>query len=532
MSKFVTLLGRRSEAGSGKPSTAQPPPAAHQPPIFQVPPAVEPPAVQMPPPGQMPPAAQLEPGAQLEPTPMTPVKTVDTAPSEPEIELDNELFFPIATQLGQDNEAVRNLLMDAEHKIGELESIKVSIAKLVDPVCNTLRGYEETKSEKLILQRALNTTREVCNKLRDDLSAVEKKATKFRIECTRLQEITTLAKQTIAGLERTKTEQLAELAVHRAHLAELQGVTQQQASDLRLTRDENLRLSERVVAADQQIVQLEGDARAAQQAARQLKEERATSQAALEKTFGELARTTRRLSEADKAVASTQARLKATEINLAEVQADRARLAAALDEANHAHREETNLLNSRLEAVQARWTLTENLLEEARRALVARAEEMRTFDRRVADAITTNDTLAERLSSAEALLAERELQIRDLEQARTLLAEEAHKLIQAATSRERIYQGAQESIREKGTLVELLEEQITASRGAYEMQVESLSAQLQREQLERSMAEGALETARKDVSRLQQEIGALRSRIPADGGTEAPAAPDRIKRAA
>ena len=163
---------------------------------------------------------------------------------------------------------------------------------------------------------------------------------------------------------------------------------------------------------------------------------------------------------------------------------------------------------------------------------MARAEEMRTFDRRVVDASTTNDTLAERLSSVEALLAERELQIRDLEQARTLLAEQAHKLIQAATSRERTYQGAQESIREKNDLVDLLEEQITAARSAHEMQIESLAAQLQREQLERSMAEGALETARKDVSRLQQEVGALRSRIVADGGAEERATPDLIKRAA
>ena len=214
------------------------------------------------------------------------------------------------------------------------------------------------------------------------------------------------------------------------------------------------------------------------------------------------------------------------------MQAERARLSAALDEANHAHRDEVNLLNSRLEALQARGTLTENLLEEARQALVARAEEMRTFDRRVTDASTTNDTLAERLSSVEALLAERELQIRDLEQARTLLAEEAHKLIQAATSRERTYRGAQESIREKNDLVDLLEEQITAARSTHEMQIESLAAQLQREQLERSMAEGALETARKDVSRLQQEVGALRSRIVADGGTEERATPDLIKRAA
>ncbi len=461
-----------------------------------------------------------------------PVKIVTPPPNEPEIELDNELFFPIATQLGQENETVRNLLMDAEHKIGELENIKTTIARLVDPVCNTLRGYEATQSEKLILQRALNSTREVCSKLRDDLSAAENKATKFKIECTRLQEITTLAKQTIAGLERTKAEQLAELGVHRAHVAELQGLTQQQASDLRLTRDENLRLGERVVGADQKIVQLEGEAQTTQHEARKIKEERASIQASLEKTLNELAQTARRLSDADKAVASTQARLKATETNLTEVQTERSRLAAALDEANHAHREQINLLNSRLEALRARGTMTDKLLEEARRALMARAEEMRTFDRRVNDAGTTNDTLAERLSSLEAKLAERELQIRDLELARALLTDEANKLIHAATAREGIYQSTQQNIREKNDLVELLEEQIAVAHGAHDMQMENLRAQLQREQLERSMAEGALETARKDVSRLQQEVGTLRSRIITEGGDEAPTEQDRIKRAA
>ena len=263
-----------------------------------------------------------------------------------------------------------------------------------------------------------------------------------------------------------------------------------------------------------------------------MKEEHSVIRASLEKTLGELAQTARRLSDADKAVASTQARLKATEINLAEVQAERSRLGAALDEANHVHREQINMLNSRLEALQVRGTMTDKLLEEARKALIARAEEMRTFDRRVADACTTNDTLAERLSSLEALLANREVQIRDLEQARTLLTDEANKLIEAATSRESLYQNTQQNIREKSDLVHLLEEQIAAARSAHSMQVESLGAQLQREQLERSMAEGALETARKDVSRLQQEVGTLRSRILTEGSNQAPAAEDRIKRAA
>src|SRR5687767_15677456 len=101
MTKLVTFLGRKSVPETAKPSAA-PAPAA-------------------------------------------------VASAKADIELDHELFSPIATQLGQENEVVRNLLLDAEHKIGELEIIKRSIGKLVDPVSKTLRDYEETKSEKLSL---------------------------------------------------------------------------------------------------------------------------------------------------------------------------------------------------------------------------------------------------------------------------------------------------------------------------------------------------------------------------------------------
>src|SRR6185503_1672490 len=121
-----------------------------------------------------------KPGSGAEKSPTSPEQ-------KGEIELDHELFFPIATQLGQENEAVRNLLIDAEHKIGELETIKRSIGKLVDPVSKTLRAYEEAKSEKLSLQNVLNTTRIAQNKMREDLANAEKKARSLEAETLRLR---------------------------------------------------------------------------------------------------------------------------------------------------------------------------------------------------------------------------------------------------------------------------------------------------------------------------------------------------------
>ena len=58
-----------------------------------------------------------------------------------------------------------------------------------------------------------------------------------------------------------------------------------------------------------------------------------------------------------------------------------------------------------------------------------------------------------------------------------------------------------------------LEADVQVSRTKIEKRVEELSSALQRERMERAVAEGALEAARKDNSRLQSEVAALRSTL-------------------
>ena len=64
------------------------------------------------------------------------------------------------------------------------------------------------------------------------------------------------------------------------------------------------------------------------------------------------------------------------------------------------------------------------------------------------------------------------------------------------------------------------------SRTNIEKRVEDLNAALQRERMERAVVEGALEAARKDNSRLQSEVAALRSTLrrglPLERATVAP----------
>ena len=444
--------------------------------------------------------------------------TAKPAPQQTDLELDQELFFPVATQLGHENEAVRNLLMDAEHKIGELELIKKSIGKLVDPVAKTLRDYEETKSEKLSLQNALNATRIAQSKLRDEIAAADKKSRTLEAECTRLRDMLTSSQQAVIAHEKTKAEHLTELSARRSQIIELQRQNHQNGSDLQQAREENRRHVERVAAADKRAVQLEGQAQAAQQMAMQAQQERAALQTAHDKIHGDHAQVSRRLTDSDRTVNSLQARLKAAEASLAEAHTERMQLAAALDEANHKHRDEIAMQSSRFEALQARANLTERLLEDARHTLMARADEIRTFERRVTEHSTTNDNSAEKIAQLQAMLAERDARITDLEQSHGALHAHNQVLNDVAAATNSAHGNAEQKLREQSDLISLLESQLKAARSAHDMQIEQLQAQLQREQLERSMAEGALESGRKDMARLLREISSQqRTGITTDG---------------
>ena len=74
--------------------------------------------------------------------------------------------------------------------------------------------------------------------------------------------------------------------------------------------------------------------------------------------------------------------------------------------------------------------------------------------------------------------------------------------------------------------------QIRAARETTELQIEELKAQLQREQLDRSMAEGALEAGRKDIARLLRELSSMQYRPSAPQETAAQATAPRVKNAA
>ena len=428
------------------------------------------------------------------------------------LDIDDELFSPLALQLGEENETVRNLLIDASHKIRDLDAIRDAFGRLVEPVSKTLKAYEEEKSEKISLQSTLAEMRNAYNKTRGELAAFEKKSNALETECIRLRQDFSITQQNLRTAEAAKAEQAVELQTQRAAIIELDRRLKHEIAERESFREEHRRLGDRLASADKRISQVESEAETARQKLVVSEREKATLQTSFDNASGETARLSRKIVEAENTVAAMQGRVRQIEASFTELSSDRARIAQALDEERQRHQNETRALQARLEALQTRAITTEKLLDEARAALLARADDIRTFERRAIEANLTRNALEARLSEMQNADAQRNAELNDAEQARTALNERAAALAKAVKTRETALSRAEERIALLTDRVSRLESELQSNSYAAEKQIEELSAAVQRERAERAMAEGALETGRRDLARLLREIATLQSR--------------------
>jgi chromosome segregation ATPase len=438
-----------------------------------------------------------------DPTPNT------TSPTDNPLELDEELFSALGAQLGGENESLRNLLLDANAKIGELDGIKNAVGKLVDPVSKALRAFEAEKSEKISLQTVLNNTRTAYGKLRNEVAELEKKANLSEKECQALRQELTTTQNLLRTIEATKAEIAIDIAARRAQIVDLEARLAQETGEGKALREENRRLDERFSAADKRVMALESELNGARQRLLMLEDEKRAQQISLDKMSAESARLSRKLAESDASLTATQGRLRHMDGTVAELNTERARLVSALDESNERHEHELTTQRMRFDALQARASASEKLLGEAREHLLARADEIRTYDRRAGELALERDALQARVADLEAERIQRESQFKEVDQARATLIERSTALARAFTAKEAALTRAEDAIAALNEQVAALEAARATEKQAAEQRIEELGTSLRREQMQCSVVEGALETARKDFARLMREATAL-----------------------
>jgi chromosome segregation ATPase len=380
---------------------------------------------------------------------------------------------------------------------------------LSDPVSKTLRAFEAEKSEKISLQTVLNNTRTAYGKLRNEVAEVEKKAAHFEKETNALRQELTTTQAALRAAEATKHEISIDIAARRAQIADLEGHLAQATSENHTLREENKRLDDRVTAMNRRVISLESDLNAARQRLLMADDEKRAQQATLEKMSAEGARLARKLTETEASLNAAQSRLRHVEGNFTEVNNERARLVTAMDESKERHDHELTSQRMRFEALQARATTTDTLLGEAREHLLARAEEIRDFDRRLSDVIVERDTLHARVSDLEADRIRRESEMKEIEHVRATLMERGGALTRAYTAKEAALARAEDGVASLSAELEALTKERNSDKLLAEQAIDELKAALQREKLDRAVLEGALEAGRKDFARVMREVMTL-----------------------
>jgi crescentin len=449
--------------------------------------------------------------ARKSPTTASPstVPAIKAVDPDANLDLDEELFSSIGAQLGSNNETLRNLLLNANHKISELDAIKDAVAKLVSPVSKALREFETEKADKINLQAALSNTRTAYGKLRNEVTDLEKKAAAAEREADQLRKDLTFAENAAKALETVRGELSVEIAQRRAQITDLEGRLGQEAVETKALRDENERLKSRQATVDKHVTQVESEVNGLRQKLVLAEDEKRALQTAFEKSAADVQRLARKLAETENTLSATHSRLRNTENSLAEMTSERGRLSAALEEATERHAGEMTKQQMRFDALTARGNATDRLLTEAREHLAARSEDVRMLERRLSETTLERDTLATRLSTTETELLQRDGSLRDVENARTALLERAGALAKAYNTKESELAQAQEALQTLLDKVTFLEDEARTKTQGTEKQIDELNEALRREKVERAVVEGALEAARKDFSRLMRELMAL-----------------------
>jgi chromosome segregation ATPase len=431
----------------------------------------------------------------------------------------------IGGRIGEDNEVLRNLLIDTGHQFNALDDLKETFGKLVEPLNNLMSALEREKSDNAGLRGALTASRASLETLRTEFQILEEKSSEMEDFSQRFKRDLLSAQQTAGDLEGDKVRLGGELAAARVALANLEKQLGEEASRVRALGDEKQLLLERTTTAEKRLVEFESETALSRERLSLLENEKNSLQVALDQTLSEASRTSRRLAEAETIVSDTRARLEQMEGSLAAVEDERKRLAAACDEANERRQSEVYGLTVKLDAMRSRSATAEKLLAEMRQNLVARGEEIRITEAKLVEATVGRNGAHKKAEQLSTVTEAQDRQIKKLEQAHLAVTERYKVLSETVRARESSLAHAQEKIKSLTDRMEHLRSDAAANQAKAEKVIGEFTAAIERERAERVVAQGALETTRESYDQIQRQISterAMQRRSAAKGVTSSP----------
>ena len=419
----------------------------------------------------------------------------------------------VGALVGKEHEALRTMLSDAARRIGNLDLVKEAYDKISEPIIKTMQALEQEKVHNAALQTLLAGLSDTHEKQRGEFQASKQRAASLEAVNGKLREDLERALEQARSVEAMRLKLLSELSAKRDQIGSIERQLTQESSERQRFANERNSLSQQLGEAEKRIVQFETETAAWREKGILTDAEVRSLRKSLDETIAEAARLARRLTDTEGHLAAANTKIAKLGTEISSAVAERDRLANALDDANGRHQAETYSLNVRLEALQSRAQSAEKLLVEARQSLAARTEEARKFDRSNVDTTIALDAAERKVQELEAEVSARNTLLVENEQAHDALVERNNGLTRNLREREQALVRAEEHIQMLTERTAKLESDMEAILAAHDKRGDEFNVTLQRERMERSMHEGALETARRDYANLHRDYAALQASV-------------------
>jgi chromosome segregation ATPase len=168
-------------------------------------------------------------------------------------------FADLGTRIGEDNETLRNLLLDTDRRLTSLDELKVTFRSLVEPIGAALRSLEQEKTDNVTLRNALAELRTSHDTVRKESHTFERQVGELANDNASLRRELALAQQATKDLETERAELANELLAARSEIAKLDSQLAQETANGRALGEANQILADHGSSADRRIVELQGD---------------------------------------------------------------------------------------------------------------------------------------------------------------------------------------------------------------------------------------------------------------------------------
>lgn len=281
-------------------------------------------------------------------------------------------------------------------------------------------------------------------------------------------------------------------------------------------RDANARIEHLVQDVEglrtqaQDIDARRGEAEAALARANQdnalLGEEAATLKKRVDQAGIDLARLSRIETDLEAQIAAERARAQALENALSAHQVDSGRIIRGLESQVEGNRAEILALQTRLETSTGRADKLEEMNTQISARLAESSAQQKAVERRAGDLNVALERALERIRALEEEAEGLRQRHAGVDTARATAIERADQMAKNASAQEKALKRAEERAQQLRARLDAVQEAQDQVRREHEQKVAELQATIERLTSEAALAEGALEAARRDRSRLQMAL--------------------------